>query len=93
MLPETSIIEAPEATTAPVATSWHYWVAFLHSRGFGAAAVALSGPITAAEDVARIVVQLAAQGVCEPAVSGWTLLRVDGQAHACPTCGRSGGAR
>ena len=48
MLPETSIIEAPEATTAPVATSWHYWVAFLHSRGFGAAAVALSGPITAA---------------------------------------------
>ena len=81
MPPETSTIKAREATTTPVGPEWHYWVAFLHQRGFGAAAVAMPGPITAAEDVARIVARLAAQGVCEPAVTGWTLLRVEGQAH------------
>ena len=91
MLPETSTIEALEVTTAPAET-WHYWIAFASATGPGSVAVTLPRALTTVEQVQRIQRKLATNGAPGAIVLSWTLLRVDGQAHACLACGR-GGAR
>jgi hypothetical protein len=79
----------PTRSAAPPApaTPYHYFVSWGYPSGIGNCEMAMARPITELDDVRLMERWLKGQGVNQPSITNWILLRVDGSAVA------SGGAR